>query len=138
MSSRATWPLGLVAFALAACAPPPDPQAAVVPVRASNYEIPYNAVTFLDPTMERQFTVEANGARRSPTNTLEVYFTIRSRADAPTRLTARARFFDAEKRPLEETRFSEFFLDPRGLKNQSILSTSAAAAYYIVEVQRTR
>ena len=115
-----------------------DPQAAVVAERQIDYKMEMNSVYLLDPALKRDFTVEANGARRSPTNTLEAYITLRSRVDQPARLIARARFFDAQKRPLEESQWSTLFLDRRGLKDYAVLSTKSDATFYLIEVQYSR
>ena len=126
------------AMALAGCRPGLDPQAALTPERNAGYQMQMNGVGLLEPALQRTLTVEANGARRSATNTLDVFVTFRSRSDNPTRITVRTRFMDADRRPLDETQWTELFLERRGLKNYNALSKTAEAAYYYVEVQPVR
>lgn len=129
--------LGL-SVTLAACPRGIDEQAPLSPMQQGSYQMQVNGVGLLEPALQKSLVVEANGARRTPTNSLEVYVTFRNRLDAPARITARTRFMDAEKRPIDETQWTEVFLERRGMKNYSAVSKSAEASYYYVEVQPAR
>ena len=120
------------------CGPRLDPAAAPAAQRRVDYQLPRNQVVFLEPALQKVVTVEANVASRTPGNTLLVMVTLRNRTDSPLRMVVRARFQGTDGEPLEESRWSELFLERRGLKDFAVTSTSTTATRYIIEVQPAR
>ena len=125
-------------FATGACVRPRDPLAPLVGERRTDFTLEMNRVLLLDERLREALLVERSGGRRSQTNTIEVYATLRSRLNEPSRIIARARFFDASQRPLDVTQWTTLFLERRGLADYTALSTSPEAAAFIVEIQVTR
>lgn len=80
--------------------------------------------------------VEEAGTARTATGTLEVWVMLRNLTDHPLTLRAHTRFFDDNRRPLEEySSWQQVQIAPKGSATYKELSTSQAATRYYIEVQ---
>jgi hypothetical protein len=135
-------PCGIAAVAtiivLAAACRHIDPAAAPVAERNVNYTVPFNTVTFVEPALMRNIIAEQTGSKRSATNTLIAWTLLRNRTDSRVVVSVRARFFDANKAPLDNSSWTPVFLDARSLQAYEIPSTRNDAAYYYIEVNQGR
>ena len=134
-------PILLAAFVsvgLSAACTRVDPAAAPVAERNVNYAMPLNTVVFVDPSLSRNIVAEQTGTRRSATNTLVAWATLRNRTDEQVKLSVRTRFLDAGKAPLDDSGWSPVFFDRRGIQTYEIPSMRANAAYYYIEISQAR
>lgn len=106
-----------------------------------------NSVTIIDRTLAEnrsyrgqeysygKIRIESSGGARTATGTLEAWATVQNLTDHPQQLQARTRFFDENKRPLENySAWQRFSLAPKSLATYKESSLSPAAAFYYVEV----
>ncbi|MEX2285391.1 MAG: hypothetical protein WEE89_23095 [Gemmatimonadota bacterium] len=115
-----------------------DEMSAVQATRNLGYNTPMNTAAFVDPGLERRFTVEQTSAARSATNTLIVKAEVRNRTEADTKLSLRTRFYDAQRQPVEESSWAVLYVAKRGLKTYETSSTRTDAVFYYVEVMEGR
>ncbi|MES2886119.1 MAG: hypothetical protein V4709_15035 [Pseudomonadota bacterium] len=111
--------------------------------RAPNARLNLDTVAILDKSLQNdrsgKLAIEASGARRTATNTLEVYATIRNRTDFPLVIEGRVQFFDSQKVPVEgPSAWQKVFLDPNGITAYKGLSTQIDVAHYYVELREAR
>lgn len=136
LSRRARWALllalGVLALGASACMPQ---EGAYVARHHRTYEVPLNNVGLADQGLSRRLAVENQGSALSAANTLEVWVELRNRSDARQAVSARTRFYDADRRPLEATQWTRLFVEARALTNYRALATRRDAAYYYVEIQ---
>lgn len=120
------------------------PGARIRDPNAPNAQILFNQVVFLDPTLtdfkgDGRIATENQGARRTPTNNLEVFAVFRNRTNFDQQLQVRARFFDSDQVPLgDATGWERLFLSPLSVGNYKTQSLSPSAAYYLIEVREAR
>lgn len=111
--------------------------------RAPNARLNLDTVAILDKSLQNdrsgKLAVEASGGRRTGTNTLEVYATLRNRTDFVLQVEGRAQFFDAQGVPVEgPTAWTRVFLDPNGITAYKELSTRIDVAHYYIELREAR
>jgi len=135
----------------------PGPAVRVEDARAPYATIRYNSVVFLDKSISRtlkqydifgwkigpgqvtKIAVESQGARRTATNTLEVFATFRNRTDFPLQLEGRVQFFDADRFPVEgPSAWQRIYLPPNGVGAYTESSARTDVAYYYTEVREGR
>jgi len=129
--------LGL-SFVAGGCAHRKDSAAAYMSTYHVGYSVPYNTAAFLDGSLQKNLSVEQTGSRRSGSNTLAVWASLRNRTDRDWKVAVRTRFFDANQQPLESTSWSTVFLSRRGLQTYETASTTPNAAFYYVEIMEGR
>lgn len=94
-----------------------------------------NNVGFLTDGLNRRVGVQQTNAKRTPTNTLEVYCVLRNRTDHKQQLQARTQFFGAQGEPLEgPDAWQNVFLAPNAIQSYRSYSTRTDPAYYYIEV----
>jgi len=149
--------LGFVGAGCSTITEGPGPAVRVDDPRAPRATLAYNSVVFVDKSLSRtlkqyeifgwtlgpgqvsKIAVEAQGARRTGTGTLEVFATFRNRSDFPLQLEGRVQFFDADKVPIEgPTVWQRVHLPPNGVGAYKEMSTRVDAAYYYTEVREGR
>lgn len=141
MTARSTTvaSLALATVALGAClGPRKDAMVAGLSQRHERYDVPMNTAVVLDQVLTRTLLVERTGSRRSESNTLVAWASLRNRTDETIKVSARARFFGADRQPLEESAWSLVYIDRRGLGTFEVPSTRPDAAYYYVEIMAGR
>ncbi|QYF92557.1 hypothetical protein KY495_17670 [Massilia sp. PAMC28688] len=111
---------------------------------AANARVQYDQVVILDRVLQNskngKIAIEAQGARRTATGTLQVIVTIRNRTDHQQVLEARTSYFDSGFAPTEKpSGWSRIFLEPNGVASYTESSMGAAnVAHYYVEVKEAR
>lgn len=151
MSRRPFIPLMLGAAALlSACAPTQQrinegaaPGIRITDERAPNARLNLDTVAILDKSLQNdrsgKLAIEASGGRRTATNTLEVFATIRNRTDFPLQIEGRVQFFDDVGAPLEgPSAWTRVFLDPNGISAYKERSTRVDVAHYYIELREGR
>lgn len=100
--------------------------------------IQMDTVAILDPSLwnkkSYKISIEGNGARRTPTDTVEVWTQIRNHTGYPLQIEWRVQFFDQNKAPVEgPTAWQRVQLPPQALSvcRQSSLGTENLNHYYI-------
>lgn len=128
----------------------PAPGVRVRDERVPNAGIRMDTVAILDPSLAHwrgpekdrysAIAIERNGARRSPSGTVQVYATIRNRSTTPLAVEARCQFFDAEEVPVEApSAWTRIFLTPNGVEHYKEFSTQTQdVAHYYVEIREAR
>ena len=111
--------------------------------RAPNARLNLDTVAILDKSLQNdrsgKLAIESSGGRRTATNTLEVYATIRNRTDFALQIEGRVQFFDAQGVPVEgPTAWTRVFLDPNGITAYKELSTRIDVVHYYVELREAR
>lgn len=112
--------------------------------RAPDARLNLDTVVILDKSLQDRtagkIAIEASGARRSPTGTLEVYATIRNRTDHPLQVEARTQFFDDVQVSVEgPTQWQRVYLDPQSVNAYRELSTRVQGiAHYYIEIREGR
>lgn len=124
----------LSCLTLASCSAAVDPSAARTGLVREDYAIPYNSVGFLDRGLEKTIVVEQFGGRRSPTDRLVSWLTLRNRSDASMRLLVRTRFFGKDKKPLDTSAWNAIIVESRSLGEIQIPSLTAEAEFFFVEI----
>lgn len=95
-----------------------------------------NNVGFLTPGLNRRIGVEQTNARRTPTNTLEVYCVFRNRTKYTQQIQVRTQFFGAQGEPLEgPDAWQNVFLAPNTIQPYRSYSTRIDPVFYYIEVQ---
>lgn len=113
-------------------------------VNAANARVQYDQVVILDKVLQNskngKIAIEAQGARRTATGTLQVIVTIRNRTDHNQVLEARTSYFDSGFAPTEKpSGWSRIFLEPNGVASYTESSMGVAnVAHYYVEVKEAR
>jgi len=100
--------------------------------------IEMDSVGILDRSLQSEYSgkiaIEGTGARRTPTDTVEVWSQIRNRTDYPLQIECRVQFFDKDKTPVEgPTAWQRVQLPPQALTvyKQSSLGTDNLNHFYI-------
>lgn len=136
-------------LALTGCAAPEFTEGARLAQRVDDAAAPdarmhYNQVVILDRRLQGtkagKLAVESQGARRTPTGTLEVVAQLRNRTDYMQAIEARVSFYDAGYAPVDKTSaWNRIMLDANGVgvfKESSTLT--AQVAHYLVEIREAR
>lgn len=112
-----------------------------------------NSVTIIDrdlqqirvtPFTKQQYrygkvAVESMGMAPTPTGTQEVWATFTNLTDYPQTLQVRARFYDKDKRPVEEySAWKRLTLPGKGNDTFKTMSISNQAAYFYVEAKEAQ
>lgn len=112
--------------------------------RAPYATVQYDRVVILDDALQNRrggkIAIENQGARRSPTGTVEAFAVIRNRTDYPQQIEARVQFFDADKVPVEgPTAWQRVYLDPNSVGSYREASTRVHdVAHYLIEIREGR
>lgn len=106
---------------------------------APGAQIRWNNVALLDQSIANKIATEATNTRRTATNTVEVWATLRNRTDFSIQLEARTSFYDVNQGPLEgPSSWQRLFLPPNGTVSYSEFSTRTDVGYYTIEVREGR
>lgn len=119
------------------------------PDAAPGARIQLNRFVFLDRALQRWSTdpekregavaVEATGARRTPTGTLEVFATLRNRTRTDIFLEARVQFLDEAQNVVEgPSAWRQLFLPANGVATYRESSMGIDNAYYYGEIRKVR
>lgn len=112
--------------------------------RAPDARVNLNTVVILDKSLQDRksgkIAIESSGARRTDTNTLEVYAVIRNRTDFSQQLEARIQFFDQDGVPTEgPSAWQKIYLDPQSVGAYREKSTGVQGVdQYYVEIREAR
>jgi len=99
-------------------------------------QIRWNSVGIIDDKIAKKIAVEQTNARRTATNTLEVWALLRNRTDYPLQIEARVQFFNANKEPIEgPTAWKRIYLPPNGIQKYFEYSTRTDVNYYYIEIK---
>jgi hypothetical protein len=116
----------------------------------AGFEAQMDTVAILDPSLAHwrgrekdrysAIAIERNGARRTPTGTVQVHATIRNRTTTPLALEARCQFFDEQETPVEApSAWTHIFLGPNAVEHYEESSTQTLrVAHYYVEIREAR
>jgi hypothetical protein len=92
-------------------------------------------VAMLTEGLERRVAVQRSDARRTPTNTLEVWCTLRNRTNHPQKVELRTQFFSCERTPLEGPgAWTPIYLEPDAIETYRTFSTGVNADHYYIEL----
>lgn len=81
-------------------------------------------------------SIESMGMAPTPTGTQEIWVTFTNLTDYPQNLQVRARFFDKDKRPIEDySAWKRVHMAPKGASTYKTMSLTPAAAYFYVEAK---
>lgn len=81
-------------------------------------------------------SLQKAGARRSPTNSLEVFSVFKNHTDYDLQVQARATFFDGDEIPLNDTTaWKRMYIPANSFGTYRDFSVSPMASYFIVEVR---
>jgi hypothetical protein len=137
----------------------PAPAVKVSDSKAPYTTIRYDNVVFIDRSLQKwpvekgrifswpvdqegkkgKIAVESQGSRRTQTNTLEVWATLRNRTNYPLQLEGRVQFFDSSKVPIEgPTAWQRIFLPPNSIEAYKEKSTRVDIAHYYIEIREGR
>jgi hypothetical protein len=106
-----------------------------VKVDGAGTEARLNQVGFLAPDFNRKIGVEATGAKRTATNTLEVWVSFRNRTSYEQAFQVRTQYFDADRAPNEgPNEWQIIHIPPNGIQTYKTYSSGTTAAYYYIEV----
>lgn len=101
--------------------------------------VAWNNVALLDDSIARKIEVQRSGARRTPTDSLEVFVVFRNRTDYPQQIECRVQFFDQNKFPAEDpSSWQRLFLDPNAIVAWKQTSMRGNVSFYYVEVREGR
>ncbi len=112
--------------------------------RAPNATVQYDRVVILDDSLQNRrggkIAIESQGARRTPTGTVEGFAVIRNRTDYPLQIEARIQFFDADKVPVEgPTAWQRVYLEANSVNSYREASTRVHdVAHFLIEVREGR
>jgi len=108
-------------------------------VDSPSTEARLNRVGFLDPNLNRKIAVQRTNARRTPTNTLEVYAVFRNRTSHNQSIQARTQYFGPDREPNEGPHeWQTVFLPPNGIQTYRTYSRGTTAEYYYIEVMEVQ
>ena len=113
-------------------------EGAYVAKQHTRFERPLNTVVFMDQGLSRALSLEKSGARRSPSDMLEVWADLRNRTDDPVTVSGRVTFYDEAQRPIDTSVWTQLFLQPRSQEVFRASSRSAGALYYYIEIDRAK
>ena len=136
----------MATLALGACAVDEgaSPGVRVDDARAPNATVHYDRVVILDDALQNRrggkIAIESQGARRSPTGTVEAFAVIRNRTDYPLQIEARVQFFDADKVPVEgPTAWQRVYLEANSVNSYKEASTRVHdVAHFLIEIREGR
>ncbi|MBF0530211.1 MAG: hypothetical protein HQK55_13255 [Deltaproteobacteria bacterium] len=102
--------------------------------------VPLNTVNFLDKALEEKVAVQSTNARRSASDTVEVWAVLRNKTDKTLQLEARTQFFDRQQAPGEPpTAWQRLFLPSGALGTYKDFSTKVSeVGYYYIEIREVR
>jgi hypothetical protein len=147
------WVIPTLLALLAACATNPVSEGPTVGERAAGFQQQMNTVLLYPPLAKRKqyfgsgavrdgggsaLSVESTGGGQSHGGTMEAWAEVRNRTASAMELQYRARFFDADQRPVEsEQAWQRFFMQPDEISTIKALSRTPfdELAYYILEVR---
>jgi hypothetical protein len=112
----------------------------VAPVPGTMTEVPLNSVSFTDRSITNKVLVQSTGARRTPTNTVEVMVRVVNCTDFPLQIEARTNFLTPEQAPAEPvSAWQRVFLAARSLNTyqEKSISTSQVGSF-LVEMREGR
>lgn len=85
---------------------------------------------------KKKVSITEHNSRPTATGTLEVWMQIRNHTDYPLQVQARARFFDKDRSPTEETsNWDRVQLPAQSYETYRTFSTSPNAQWYYIEVR---
>ena len=94
-----------------------------------------NRVGFLDPDFNRKIAVQSTGAKRTATNTLEVYAVFRNRTKFSQSFQVRTQYFAPDRVPYEgPNEWQILHLPPNGIDTYRTYSRGTNADFYYIEV----
>ena len=140
----------LLAVSLAGCKTVAPTEGAAPGVKVNDPNAPYatirmNTVNIIDKSLQvgaaGKIAVEQTNARRTATNTLEVFAVLRNRTDYPLQVEGSTQFFDANQAPVEgPTAWQRVHLPPNGVATYKEMSlrNDSSIAYYYVEIREGR
>lgn len=95
-----------------------------------------NTVGFLNRRLNQRVAVERTGARRTPTNTLEVWSVFRNRTNALQEIQVRTQYFGPGREPNEgPDAWQTMFLSANAIETYRTYSTRTDPEYYYIEVR---
>lgn len=95
-----------------------------------------NNVGFLTPGLNRYVGVQQTGAKRTATNTLEVYAVFRNRTERDVSIQVRTQYFGTGSEPYEGPfEWQSVFLPPNSIQTYRTYSRGTEASYYYIEAQ---
>ena len=124
--------LFLISAALmAGCAP-------TVPGRTLGVEL--NTVALIDAGLELKVKAQVTNARRTPTDTVEVWAVLKNLTNQPISVEGRTQFFDKDEAPVEgPTAWKRLFIPPNSMVTYREFSTRVQdVEYYYIEVREGR
>lgn len=112
-----------------------------------------NKVIFVDHALNRvelnekrntrhetiKVSLQKAGARRSPTNSLEVWSVLKNHTDYDLQVEGRATFFDSDEVPMnDQTAWKRLYVPANSFGTYREFSISQQAAYFIIELREGR
>ncbi len=121
----------------------PQPGLRVNDANAPYATVQYDRVVIVDKSLQSsrggKIAIENQGARRTPSGTVEVFATIRNRTDYPLQIEGRVQFFDADKVPVEgPSAWQRVYLGPNSIDAWRESSARTDIAHYYVEIREGR
>lgn len=118
-------------------------------------ELTLNRVIFVDHELNRvvlkegffnetkhqtlKVSLQKAGARRSPTDSLEVWSVLKNHTDYNLQVEGRATFFDADEVPLgDQTAWKRMYIPANSFATYREFSMSPMASYFIIELREGR
>lgn len=136
--------VSVLAFSACAIDEGASPGIRVDDSRAPNATIHFDRVVILDDALQSsrggKIAIESQGARRTPTGTVEAFAVIRNRTDYPQQIEARVQFFDADKVPVEgPTAWHRVYLEANSVGSYREASTRVHdVAHFLIEIREGR
>jgi hypothetical protein len=118
-----------------------QPGLAMVPsVPGTMTPIPLNSVSMTDGAITNKVLVQSTAARRTPTQTVEVFARMTNCTDFPLQVEGRTHFFDDKQAPEEPvSAWQRVFLPARSIGTYQDISTgTGAVATYLIELREGR
>jgi uncharacterized protein YcfL len=112
-----------------------------------------NKVIFVDHALNRvelnekknskhqtiKVSLQKAGARRSPTNSLEIWSVLKNHTDHDLQLEGRAMFFDSDEVPMnDQTAWKRMYIPANSFATYREFSISPQASYFIIELREGR
>jgi hypothetical protein len=114
--------------------------AIVPPVPGTMTPIPLNSVSMTDGAITNKVLVQSTAARRTPTQTVEVFARMTNCTDFPLQVEGRTHFFDDKQAPEEPvSAWQRVFLPARSVGTYQEMSTgTSGVATYLIELREGR
>lgn len=102
--------------------------------------VPLNTVNFLDKDLEQKLAVQSTNARRTASDTIEVWAVLRNKGDKTLQVEGRTQFFDRQQSPAEPpSAWQRLFIPAGALATYREFSTKVTEiGYYYVEIKEVR